>query len=175
MLSKHISSVSVYNKKDSPIIARRYRCIDGTYENVTWEDIKQEKVEKQKARLEFKRRSYENKFNACMVFVFHNRQIFPFGGYYATIRTLRKEWYLNWKSRDKYKGVLEKLMSLFPIHEPQLFGEDPFEDWMKGFIKQHKSNFRKREEGLALAWVKCDYRGDILDIALTKKELEGRL
>jgi len=130
-------------------------------------DLKAYRIEKQERNIWWKREyNKPPEWRACMVFCFHNKHVFPFGGYYCMIRTLKKEWYINCYKGEKYKQLGLKLIELFSFGLLPI--DENFEIWMEKFIKKFRTSFKPRREGITLAWCKIDDKGDLLDVSLTK-------
>lgn len=163
----HLSSIRVYPETSE--IAYEERYINGDIVIITKKEqaanLKAAKIEVQERNI-WRKREYDKppEWKACMVFCFHNKQIFPFGGYYCMIRTLKKEWYINCYKGEKYKQLGLKLMELFSFGILPM--DENFEIWMEKFIKKYRTSFKSRREGIALAWCKVDNRGDLLEVAL---------
>lgn len=140
---------------------------------VTWEDIHAQRTQKILANVSQKRRYEEIK--PCLVWVF-SHGYWLMGGYYTIIKTIDKEFYLNFRgigiSNQTNEDKLRiEVMQCFPLCFPAV---DFFYDWMIEFCKKYNnSNFYQgwESQGVAKAYCKLDIYGNLSHIALTSKDL----
>lgn len=149
-----------YYEKKSPI---------SEWEAVTWADIHKKRTEKIKRAVEFKRQHAQIK--PCIVWVFCNNS-FLMGGYYTVIKTLKREYYLNFRghglSGDE-KTFQQKVMQIFPLCLPM---PEMFDNWMAMFAeKYHNPSFYRcrKVQGVAYAWCKISECGYLEDIMIKPK------
>lgn len=126
---------------------------------ILYEDVVARKVKKQNSHLWWKREYGVIQTRACFIWVFYNKG-FPYGGWWIDIKTLKKEYALNF--RQPNKKMVQKVMSLYPCE--MLPFEGNFDAWAEAFAKQyHRPAFGRTKQGLVKAW--CKIREDeIIDV-----------
>ncbi len=146
-----------YYVKKSPI---------SEWEVVTWGDIHKKRTEIIKRSVEFKRR--HSQIKPCIIWVFYNNS-FLMGGYYTVIKTLNREYYLNFRGRGlsgDEKSFQQKVMQIFPLCLPM---PEMFENWMAMFAKKyHTPTFHRHRkiQGVAYSWCKINEYGYLEDIII---------
>ena len=152
-----------YYEKKSPV---------SEWEAVTWLDIHKKRTEKIKRAVEFKRKYA--KVKPCIVWVFYNNGSLM-GGYYTVIKTLNREYYLNFRGHGlsvDEKVLQQKVMQLFPLCLPM---PEMFDSWMELFANNyHNPTFyrRRKIQGVSFAWCKINEYGDLEDIMNIKKKAD---
>ena len=143
------------------------------WDTVTWSDVHKKRTEMIGKKVHFKR--LHAVLKPCLLWVFSNEGRFPFGGYYTMIKTLRKEYYLNFRSEGLLYGSKNKLqlkaMQCFPLCLPM---PELFQEWMEMFCeKYHKTNFyhKRKTQGVSKCWCIIDQHGYLSDIAISSNSL----
>jgi hypothetical protein len=116
---------------------------------VTWEEVLQQRKEKQKSELERKRITDKSEIKPCYVWVFYNRY-FPFSGWYCYIKAFKDSWALNF--RDERKDLQLKVMQIYPCGELPIV--ENFYSWMQSFQKHYPFNGKRKKEGIAICRAK---------------------
>ena len=141
-----------------------------TWTPVTWKEIHKKRINSINERIRQKRIHMTVK--PCIVWVFYINS-WIMGGWYTMIKTLDKEYYLNFRDQG-LKGnsneLILKVMSLFPYCLPFI---EFFDKWMVLFAKENKnlSFYKKRKQGTSFAWCKIDKYGYLEDIAINRNDL----
>jgi hypothetical protein len=114
---------------------------------ITRADILRSKRERQKRELYRKRRNpYETQviYKPCFVWVFDNGPIFPFGGKWLAIKTLKCEW-CKYVSDD----IKLQAMRVFPLGLNPIIGN--YRLWQEKFIEAYHRPTKNRAMGSAMA------------------------
>ena len=134
----------------------------------TFADIKKTKIERQKKQLKYKR-DIEFIYKPCIIWVFKNPQLFPFGGWWCYIKTY-KDYAVNFRNPDS-EILMRKIMEVYPLGFLPM--PEQFYEWMIKFEKKYHcySKYRKKN-AKAKAWCKIqEEQEQVKDIKLTKDEL----
>jgi len=122
---------------------------------VTWDEVLQERRERQIIELEHKRFSDKIEIKPCFIWVFDNGSIFPCGGWWCYILAHKNDWALNF--RNERKDLQLKVMQMFPCGVFPLL--ENFENWMITFQKNYPVKRKRKREGMVKAWAKiCNGR-----------------
>lgn len=142
------------------------RVIDG--EPITVEDLLEIKQKKQRRQLKHKRLSYEPKVKPCYIWTFYNKG-FPYGGWWLYVKTHKKEYPLDFT--QPRKDLVIKAMQMYPCGLLPIW--ENFRRWKQEFGKRYHRPTQKRpkNQGMALAWAKVKWNGQLLDICKNKKEV----
>lgn len=157
------SAAEFWSGKKQPYgVAYYQKDIMGNWKTVTYKEILAKKTARQLANLELKRRA-ASEIKPAFIWVFHN-EFWCFGGWYVYIKTLTKDYALNFKNRESAKQV-EMVMSLIPLGV--LPFEENFEIWAQEFARKfaHVGFNRTNNQGI----MKCRcviINGEITDIIL---------
>lgn len=133
---------------------------------VTWKDVHKKRTEKILSDVDRKKKQNVIEEKTCVIWVF-SHGYWMMGGYYCVIKTVRKQYYLNFRGEGlgtTSKELREKVMSLFPIVLPI---DDLFYEWMYEFSKIYNNQkFYKgwKNQGIAFARCKIDSYGNLVDI-----------
>lgn len=156
--------VAYYEKTD---FATPLSKIDTKWREVTYAQLKEKKLERQKSELRAK--LYPDEFNKpCFIWVFYNNSDIM-GGWWIYIKTLEKDWGITFR-HEKNKALVEKLMELFPMGIFPSY--ENHEWWCVKFAEKFKFDNQnrkkgyfkgKRKMGLAKAWCKYDWN-KLIDI-----------
>lgn len=144
-----------------PNVAYAVKEMGKDWEYVTWEEIHAKRTKIQKAN-ENRKRQYK-KTRACGIEVFFN-DTFLFYGWYVSVRTLTKSYYLNW--RNPNPRVLEQVMNLFP-YNLSLFEEYKEELWCEDFCKKYSrkhKNYKKGHYAFTTAWCELDEYDNLIRV-----------
>lgn len=126
---------------------------------VTREDLRRERLERQKLRLERKRHSDASRRIPVVVWVFYNDpKICPFySGWYTYIRGRDRkyfggdEWAVNFRNNEWDQERLARLvMSTFPLGFLPMW--ENFKDWEREFVSAYPCDGKPRAEGKAFGW-----------------------
>jgi len=137
------------------------------WQSVTWDAIHKRRTKEINSIVRYKRRHPVIK--PCFVWVFCTGSRLM-GGNYTMIKTLRIEYYLNFRgvgiSNNTSENKLRlKVMNLFPLCSPVL---ELFDSWMDLFMKQYKNttffNGRIKKQGLTKANCLIDKCGHLENI-----------
>lgn len=142
------------------------RVIDG--EPITVEDLMDKKRKKQRRQLARKRRSYKSQNKPCFIWTFYNKG-FPYGGWWLYVKTSEKEYPLDY--RQPRKDLMIKAMQMYPCG--LLPVEENFYRWKEEFARRYHRPTEKRPEnqGMALAWAKVKWNGQLLDLYKKREEV----
>lgn len=139
----------------------------GEWVEYTRKQLSAQKTENQNFNIEYKRRS--KKVAPCFVWVFLNNS-FLFGGWYAYIKTVRREYALNFRNINE--KIVERIMELFPcgILASLAF----FERWMEEFAEEyhHDGLGGRKKQGLVKCWCVVDEGGELEDVFVRRGEKE---
>lgn len=133
------------------------------WKTVTWQDIFKKRKEDQEFNIRRKRRSEKLIRKPCFIWVLHNDNDWFFDGYWLYIKTLKKDYDINF--RNHQKEIQKQVMELF--HCGVLPCIDDFDFWAESFIKTfpHKGFKRKAKyQGLKRCWCEIDYYGRLVNI-----------
>lgn len=141
------------------------------WEAVTWEEVHEQRTNKIHRNILLKRRSSVVK--PCLVWVFSHGD-WLMGGYYTIIKTLNKEYYLNFRGVGvlNEKEMKEQVMQCFPLCLPI---EDFFYDWMQKFCEVYQNNkFYQgwKNQGIATAYCRINENGYLVGISTRLKDLK---
>ena len=126
---------------------------------VTWSEIHADRTSKIRENIS-RKRSHEQ-IKPCIIWVFHV-DFWIMGGTYTMIKTLNKEFYLNFRTESKY--LQARIMQEFPIVLPM---EECFNSWMVAFMKAYKNKTfykNRKNQGVALGYCKLDKYNNLIDI-----------
>lgn len=132
---------------------------------VTWKEVHKKRTEKTLSNLRYKR--LHESIKPCFIWVF-SHGFWLMGGYYCLVKTLNKEYCLNFRGKDlgrTEKYLQMKVMQIFPLCLPM---PELFYDWMILFAKYFKNKkFHKdwKNQGIAKAYCKISEYGSLIDIA----------
>lgn len=113
-------------------------------------DIRHRRQKSAKEVLWMKREFGVLKRQPLYVWVFYNPN-WIYTGWYTYLIGTGISHALNFRSTDT--KMIERLMQLFPLVEPTLFGPGDFELWMKKFVKRYKVDKPgNRRQGKAPVW-----------------------
>lgn len=122
---------------------------------ITRTDILRGKQERQARRLAQNRQSFEDVFKPGFVWVFDNGPIFPYGGKWLYVRTLKHKWQI----RDDRTRLL--IMSAFPCGLLPMI--ENYKLWQQTFINfYHRPD--SRPQGLAVCWIKLNYNEQVIGV-----------
>lgn len=125
---------------------------------VTWKEIFAERTKKQNLNLKLKLRSEHER--ACFIWVFYNDTTF-FSGWFIYIKTLKKDYPLNFRTGRNEDGIVDKIMKMFPCN---ILPFD-FETWAQAFEKKyHHKGFKRTKQGLLKCYCLIDEYGNLKDV-----------
>lgn len=132
------------------------------WEATTWKEIFAKRKEKQDSSIASKCR--HETIKPAFILVFYNDS-WIMGGWYIYIKTLKKDYALNfrtnWKNEGKHKSMIEKIMYAYPSG---ILAFD-FYSWAPFFAKQYQHNgFKRTKQGLVKCWCKIDKYGELVDV-----------
>jgi hypothetical protein len=139
------------------------------WEPITYHEIIKKKTDRMISLTNHKRRT--ESIVPCFIWVFYN-DTFLFHGWYIYIKTLKKDYALNWKRtwKSHNEELIIKIMHLFPCDVL------PIDDvsWMKAFANRyHHVGFHRTVQGLAKCWCKIDRDGELVDVFLNSPSPPG--
>ncbi len=146
-----------YYEKDHPM---------DEWKVVTWKDVHAIRTEKIERSIFFKRAIGVTYEKPCIIWVFYVNS-FLMGGYYCVVKTLKEEYYLNFRGKGlgtDGKVLREKVMNVFPLLIPV---DDLFYDWMREFCKKYSNqSFYKRFKIQGVNFARCviTSSGNLIDI-----------
>lgn len=120
---------------------------------VTWSDVMDQRREKQRCILEWKRHVEE--WRAVKIWVAYFDQDLM-GGWHAFVEDWRGEHGREWIDRDR-KFYIQQLMKMFPLVEPGLFDRDgdQWHQWKIEFARKYRRRMQcRRPVGVVYAWRK---------------------
>lgn len=140
-----------------------------SWQSVTWNQVMEDRRERQAWRLARKRES--STLRAIRVSVRYFKTI-VYGGWHTYIDGVG---FSKWvRSDDK------RLMELFPMPAPSLFG-NAWQEWMKWFARTYRrGTFNGKPRGVAYCWALCygegrdTYVEEVISIINRKEFLNGR-
>lgn len=138
-LPKHVA----YLKKDYPF---------DKFIEVSYKSIIDRKTKKQLANLKYKRQ--EIHVVPAFIWVFYNPH-FPFGGWYIYIKTLKREFSINFRRDGQYnEDAILKAMILYPLSMLPML--ENFEVWAEEFAIKYKTTAfgNRKKQGLAVCKAK---------------------
>jgi hypothetical protein len=132
------------------------------WEVTTWKDIFVKRKIKQDLSIANKCR--HEKIKPAFIWVFFNNS-WIMGGWYIYIKTLHKDYALNfktnWKNEGKYKSIIDKIMQAYPSG---ILAFD-FYQWAPHFAKQyHHTGFNRTKQGLVKCLCKVNKYGELEDV-----------
>ena len=131
---------------------------------VTYEEIKKEKIKKQKRHLEYKRSINIIIEKPCYLWVFYNDTFFV-GGWWLYLRTSKGDISLNFRCRNKELKLMA--MKAYPLGYLPI--EENFYKWMVEFEKVfHKDSDKRKKNAIALATARIK-NGQLIEI-ISKKQ-----
>ena len=146
---------------------------------VTKGDILDNKRRRQARRLAWKLRPTEPITKPCFVWVFDNGPIFPYGGSWLYVRTLKERWQLGPRHSRGWDfhadtGLTLKIMQMFPCGFLPMI--ENFGLWKRVFMETYHRPTRKRSEsnGLALARAVISPEGHLIDVVRYEEVFNGR-
>lgn len=148
---------------DVAYLYKNHSVDDWTY--VTYAEIKAKKVAKQQSQL-WRKRSHET-IRPCTVWVF-SHGYWPIGGYYTIIKTIDREYYLNFRGHGLWHSDSQlqcQVMEAIPLG--LLPSPDNFYEWMRAFVKRFRNTKYYqgwKEQGLFKARCRIDEGGRLMDI-----------
>jgi len=117
---------------------------------VTYLELLNKKREKQRRRLEFLR-TPSVRIEPCFIWVFYNKQSFPFGGWWIYIRTLKNYFPIDFRGQNT--DFKSKIMALYPCGFLPLI--ENFRFWAEEFANvYHRPSAKREKQGLVKAKVK---------------------
>ena len=136
------------------------------WEVFTWEDLHEQRTNRINSNINRKR--LHPTIKPCLIWVF-SHEYWMMGGYYTVIKTINREYYLNFKGRSfGYQTTEEelqlKVMQIFPLCLPMI---ELFYDWMFLFAQEYNNRtFYKgwKKQGTAKGHCKIDGVGNLIDI-----------
>jgi hypothetical protein len=133
---------------------------------VTWNEVFEERKQKQKIRLQYKRRSNEAQTKHCYIWVFHV-DWFLFGGWWIYLKFHKDDIALNFRSPSSYKGIISKIKSHF-FPDTLFLDLISTEELCKFIAKKYPSKAFKRKKNQGLYKCECviDSYGEVKDIIL---------
>lgn len=139
---------------------------------ITWEEVLNERREKQKAHLEWIREKDVVEFKPCFVFTFLNKSNWFFDGWWLYVMTLKRNFPIGFKGQNKQ--LILPIIKLFPCGFLPL--EENFDDWAKEFARIYHRSTRERKKniGMIAAWAKID-NGDLVEIIRDDKFRRRRI
>lgn len=117
----------------------------GKWNTIIWEEVLNERREKQQSILSSKRRIY-TLIKPCYIWVFYNDTDL-FGGWWLYIKTLKEDYALNFRTTND--RLLKKIMNEVNV------GIIPFDFymWAEAFEKKyHHEGFKRKKQGLLRCW-----------------------
>jgi len=129
---------------------------DGYYRRaVTWEMVMERRRERQRIRLEQKRSSYdviERKPLYVWVFWCPGISGVFFRGWWTYLVGLGRDYHGGGYKGNVEGGLMDELLRLFPLTEPDLF-ETNWDEWMKRFVKKyHRGTWCGKPQGKVPVW-----------------------
>jgi len=147
-------------KPNLPLNCAYVECIGPDKRFITWDEVMKERKIKQKCQLSQKRFGVITEWKPGYIWIFFNKQEFPFGGWYCYIVTLKKDWCINFRD-ETLLHLQEKVMKLFPCEVLPL--QQYFYEWMEEFEKRYHINSARKKDGKTLVW--CKIKGShLIDI-----------
>lgn len=126
----------------------------------TWKDIFALRKQRQQSSLNYKRRCEISKIKHCLIWVFYNNS-WLYGGWWIYIKTLKKDYALNFKN-DRPDLVM-KIMTMFPCGIIPL--KENFYQWAESFAKEyHSDSFKRKIQGLKMCKCEIDGHANLKDI-----------
>jgi len=133
--------------------------LDEKFRKVTYREILDKKIEKQRYELQWKRLPYSTT-KPCFVWVFFNPGCF-YGGWWLYVKTLNKNYDINF--RNPQKKILIKIMELFPCGFLPI--KENFEKWAPAFAKLYSHiGFKRTKQGIKRCYCQINHRDELVDI-----------
>lgn len=129
-------------------------------ERITYLQIKERKIMKQRKHLEKVLRHDGPVRHAAYVWVFYQPGLlgFAYQGYWLSIWTLRHTWTFRFRLDEMVSGLSTiDVMRMFPCGYLPLI--ENFEYWKEAFVRKYLRPGRFKKQGLVMGWVECDYEG----------------
>jgi hypothetical protein len=157
-LPKHVISIS----KEFP---------HDDWKEYTIYDVLNEKRRKNIIRLNYKRHHLIIK--PCFIWVFYNKQDFPHHGWWIYIKTLYKDFGINFRNEYNEQLVL-KVMQLFPCGVlPMLYN---FKIWAEKFAETyHKKAWERTVQGVKSCWCLLNEYEKLIDIDVVLNNLKLKI
>lgn len=139
----------------------------------TTEDIRNQKIERMKDRLWMKRKYDVIERRAICVCVFYCEGLFGFAyrGWWLWLKGLHWD---GGKYISRDEKITSKLMELFPVAEPTLFGPPTVGEWMEAFLKHFQREVR-RGKPYASAPVWAEFRNGRLERIVERAKWPERM
>lgn len=125
----------------------------------TYKEIYRKKRERQSREIERKRASIN--IHPALIWVFYNNTPF-FHGWWIYIRTIKKEYAINFRNTFLEKEMLPKIRNLYPLGILPL--EETFIEWCEAFEKKYHRSGKKEKNAIAFCHVLIDKYGNLKDV-----------
>lgn len=118
---------------------------------VTWDQVMEKRRIKQSHELSWKRKSETFEKKAALIWVFKNERTFVMSGWWIYIKTLKKDYPINFRSRNN--DLVVEIMKLHPMGIIPI--EENIKIWCETFAKQYptKSFGGRRKQGVLKCWI----------------------
>lgn len=127
---------------------------------ITRADILENKRRRERRRVEWQRRNWEDVTCPCFIWTFYNPG-FIYGGWWLYIKTAKESFRVTFRND---KEMILKIMDLFPCGLLPII--ENFDLWKATFAETYHRPIKNRPEqnGMVIAWARLSYNGMLLDV-----------